>query len=166
MAAAVKSLAGFAFAFVLAIAALAATAGRAADLQNGASVYRRTCSVCHGLTGLGAFPGIPNLDKRGGVLAQPDALLLDRIEHGYRSPGSQTAMPPKGGNPRLTHDDLVDVLAYMHREFGVQSASPEKRAAPDARSGSEAPEDHSRMGPGMMGRGMMGSGMNGGMMGR
>ncbi len=154
-----KSLIGIAAAAVFA----AATAS-AADLAAGKRVYDHTCAACHGLTGLGAFPSMPDLRKKGGVLAQPDSVLLDRIEHGYKGPGSQMAMPPKGGNASLTRNDLANALAWMHHEFGVSAAS---RSGVGSASRSEAADgNQAATGRPMMGQGMMGHGMSGGMMGR
>lgn len=81
----------------------------------GQQVYMEICVVCHGPDGRGAVEGVPQLAPR---LGQPDDVLLGRIINGYQSPGSQLAMPPRGGNPDLTDQALADVLAYMHQEFG------------------------------------------------
>lgn len=139
----------------------------AADLAAGQRVYNETCTVCHGPSGKGAVAGTPDFRRPDGVLSQPDSVLLDRILHGYRSAGSPMSMPPKGGNPGLTEQDLENVLAYLHQTFGVQSgsASPDGTSQPSTGNGRESgPMGHGGMG---MGHGAMGNRMHGGgMMGR
>lgn len=85
---------------------------------SGQEVYNQTCVACHGANGKGAVPGTPDLTKPRGALAQADSVLLDRITDGYKSPGSAMAMPPKGGNPSLTDNDIRAVLSYMRQRFG------------------------------------------------
>ena len=53
-----------------------------------------------------------------GALAKPDEELLKSITEGFQSPGSALAMPPNGGNPTLTEEDVEAVLAYLRSEFG------------------------------------------------
>jgi len=84
----------------------------------GAQVYQETCVVCHGEDGRGALEGVPNLTDPRGRLAKPDELLVRNMIEGFQSPGSPMPMPPKGGNPDLSDQDMVDVLAYMRRQFG------------------------------------------------
>lgn len=93
------------------------TAGAAAQ-DAGKDIFGRTCIACHGADGAGVLPGVPDLTKRDGPLAQPDAVLIERISNGYQSKGSALAMPPKGGDPSLTERQIRDVLAYVRREFG------------------------------------------------
>ena len=100
---------------VLALALFAGTA-QAAELP-GKALYETTCLVCHGDDGKGAMPGVSDLTDARAVLAQPDAVLLKRIVEGYQSPGSPMAMPPKGGNPKLTEKDVVELLRYMRATF-------------------------------------------------
>jgi len=96
-------------------AALAAFAAGAQAGSHGKSVYEGTCVACHGANGKGTLPGVPDLK---GPLKGSDELVLKRMREGYQSPGSPMAMPPKGGNPALTDDDLKAVLAYMRKAFG------------------------------------------------
>ncbi len=84
----------------------------------GKEVYGQTCIACHGATGKGVLPGVPNLTHANGRLSKPDQELLNNIRNGFQSPGSPMAMPPKGGNASLTDEDLRNVIEYMHQEFG------------------------------------------------
>ncbi len=83
----------------------------------GAAVYSGTCSACHGadLTGI---------DGLGKPLA-PSAFVADNSEDelaAFIAVGRPTSdpentqgvdMPPKGGNPSLNDQDLLDVAAYL-----------------------------------------------------
>lgn len=88
------------------------------DWQAGQKIFQRTCAACHGRDGRGAVPGTPDFTKKGGVLAEPHALLTQHIKNGFRPPGAPMAMPPKGGNPDLTDQDINNVHAYLHHAFG------------------------------------------------
>lgn len=99
------------------LSAVAANQVFAAD--PGRAVYEAHCSSCHGENGKGLLPGIPDLTKKGGVLSEPDAVLQQRVTHGYQSPGSPMAMPPKGGDSALTEQDIKDVVSYLKHAFGT-----------------------------------------------
>ena len=86
----------------------------------GEAIYKQTCIACHGANGQGAVPGAANFSDKKGVLSKSDTVLLAHITKGYQSPGSPMAMPPRGGNPKLTDDDLKKTLAYIRQTFGQQ----------------------------------------------
>lgn len=87
------------------------------DPGKGRDLYEGTCIACHGADGKGAFDGIPDLTGSDGRLAKPDDLLFEHMRDGFQSEGSFMAMPSKGGNPDLSDQDLVDLLAYLRKEF-------------------------------------------------
>ncbi len=64
-------------------------------------------------------PGVPNLTLVDGRLTKSDDTVLKNIVDGFQSEGSLMAMPPKGGNPDLTEQDIADVLAYMRKEYNI-----------------------------------------------
>lgn len=76
-----------------------------------------TCSGCHGPDG----KGLPNLGKdmtsSEFIKSQSDEQLLAFLKVGR--PASDPAntvgvdMPPKGGNPALTDQQLMDIIAYI-----------------------------------------------------
>ena len=90
----------------------------AADVATGKAVYSQTCIACHGSNGKGAIPGVRDLTDPDGSLAKSDEELIGSITDGFQSPGAAMTMPPKGGNPTLTANDISAVLSYLRAEFG------------------------------------------------
>jgi cytochrome c5 len=97
------------------------------NVERGRDLYAQTCVACHGAKGQGAFDGVPDLTLANGRFAKPDHLLLANVINGFQSPGSLMAMPPKGGNPDLSEQDLADTLAYMRVELLERTETPERR---------------------------------------
>lgn len=92
-------------------------AGAVGDANKGKQVFAGTCAACHGpnaegVTGL----GLP-LRKNTFIQSLTDDQLLAFLQVGRPadSPESKTkvAMPPKGGNPALTDQDLRNVIAFL-----------------------------------------------------
>ncbi len=92
-------------------------AGSAGDPVAGASVYSGTCSACHA-------PDLAGIDGLGKPLAPSDFVSANSEEElvAFLKVGRPASdplntqgvdMPPKGGNPSLTDDDLADVAAYL-----------------------------------------------------
>ncbi len=88
------------------------------DAVKGKQLYNSTCVACHGESGKGTVPGAPDFTDRNGRLQKSDAALLLSMTEGLQSDGSPMPMPPKGGNPALTRQDLINVLAYLREAFG------------------------------------------------
>lgn len=86
--------------------------------QAGKSIYEQTCIACHGADGTGALPGMPDFSGTDSPLNKVDIALVKSITEGFQSPGSQMAMPPKGGNPTLSSADVDAVLVYIRSSFG------------------------------------------------
>lgn len=103
---------------VLSAQASAAEQPAPPDLERGQTVYEETCVVCHGADGKGDIPGVPDLTKTDGPMQTPDDIHFGHVVNGFESPNSDMAMPPNGGNPDLTEQDVRDVLAYMRIRFG------------------------------------------------
>ena len=87
------------------------------DPAKGKKIYNMVCIACHGPNG----EAKPNLGKDIGksefVHGKTDDELLAFLKKG-RAPGdplntSGVAMPPKGGNPALTDEQLRDVIAFV-----------------------------------------------------
>jgi len=90
---------------------------KAGDKINGFEVYTQTCVACHGDNGKGALEGVPDFTLANSRLHQPRETLMTNMISGFQSDGSLMAMPPMGGNPDLTEQDMADVLAYLITEF-------------------------------------------------
>ncbi|GEM_PF-401410 len=88
-----------------------------ADADNGKEIFSKTCFACHGMDGKGMLPGMPDLTGVDSPLLKPDGVLMESLTNGVQREGSALAMPPKGGNPNLSKEDLYDVLRYMMNEF-------------------------------------------------
>ena len=89
----------------------------ASSPQSGKSIYNQTCIACHGADGRGGLPGVPDFLSDNSPLSKGDDVLLLNIINGYHTPGNSMAMPPKGGNPELTHLDMEAVLKYLKQAF-------------------------------------------------
>jgi disulfide bond formation protein DsbB len=89
----------------------------AEDVATGKEIFSSTCSACHGPDA----KGLPNLGKdlttSDYVRDNDDETLLQLLVEGRPSGHELNTtgvdMPPKGGNPSLTEDDLRTVVAYM-----------------------------------------------------
>jgi mono/diheme cytochrome c family protein len=83
----------------------------------GEKVFMTTCATCHGRDAM----GLPRLGKglhyNKFVKSNDDAALVAFIQVGRRAndPLNTTGvdMPPRGGNPALTDQDLANVVAYV-----------------------------------------------------
>lgn len=92
-------------------------AGPVGDPTAGKTAYDKTCIACHGadlkgMTGLGKDLTISEFVK-----SQTDTEMVEFLKVGR--PASDPAntqgvdMPPRGGNPALTDEDLLDIVAYV-----------------------------------------------------
>ena len=88
------------------------------NAAKGSVIFHQTCIACHGEDGKGVIPGAPDFTKKGGVLSKPHKFLQAHIENGFEDPNSPMAMPPRGGNPGLSDQDIRDVHEYLHKTFG------------------------------------------------
>ena len=87
------------------------------DAKNGEAMYNQVCIACHGPEG----SGVENLGKPFNssmfVFEQSDDELLAFVKIGrpISDPENTTGvdMPPKGGNPALTDEEILDIIAYI-----------------------------------------------------
>ncbi|MBC8363991.1 MAG: cytochrome c [Actinobacteria bacterium] len=87
------------------------------DSAAGSVVYSKTCASCHGpdaggLKGLGkALTGSAFMTDQ----SSDDLVAFLKVGRGPSDPDNTTGiqMPPRGGNPALGDDDLLDVVAYL-----------------------------------------------------
>lgn len=83
----------------------------------GKALYEQSCLVCHGEEGDAAMPGVADLSGTNGPLSKNDKQLAKAIREGVQSEGATMAMPPLGGNPQLTDQDIQNIIHYMRKTF-------------------------------------------------
>jgi len=80
-------------------------------------LYLENCMVCHDGDGSGAMPGVSDLSVTRAWLEITTNELLLKLKKGIANPGSPISMPPKGGNEKLTDQDLLEIISYMRKKF-------------------------------------------------
>ena len=93
--------------------------GAASDdlVARGHAEFKKTCATCHGPEAEGRPRLGKNLHANEFVASQSDAELVEFIKIGR--PASHPLnergvdMPPKGGNPALTDEQIELIVAYM-----------------------------------------------------
>jgi disulfide bond formation protein DsbB len=94
-----------------------AAAPATGDAAAGKETFTTTCSACHGPEGKGV-PGLgKDMTASEFIAGKSDAELVDFIKIG-RDPSDPlnttgVAMPPKGGNPALNDNDLLNVVTFI-----------------------------------------------------
>ena len=87
------------------------------EVIRGQELVDQSCTACHGqnyegVSGLGA-----SFVDDSFIQEHTDAQLVAFIKEGRLGDApdnkSGVAMPPYGGNPRLTDDDLADIVAFL-----------------------------------------------------
>ncbi len=97
-------------------AAAAAAAAKAASqvayggTTDGSVVYQNLCGACH-TNGVGQAPTLSRADW-GSRIAQGKETLYRHAIEGYTGPGGGI-MPPKGGNPALTDEQVQLTVDWM-----------------------------------------------------
>ena len=98
-------------------AAVTTTAVAGTPLAHGQQLAGQSCSSCHGQDFEGVKSLGPALTDNDFIQDHTDDEIIDFIKEGRSKddPDSETgiAMPPYGGNPRLTDDDLADIVLFM-----------------------------------------------------
>lgn len=87
------------------------------DPEAGQQMFVQTCAACHGPQGRGIEGLGKDMSASEFIATHSNAELVDFIKAG-RDPSDPlnttgVAMPPKGGNPSLTDEDLLDIVAYI-----------------------------------------------------
>ena len=86
------------------------------EIARGEKLFRQTCSTCHGMNG----EGINRLGKalvgNEFVALNSDGALVEFLIEGRAATHPDNTqgvdMPPRGGNPNLTDEDLAAIVAY------------------------------------------------------
>jgi len=107
----------FALAIVLALAV--AACGEQTPIEKARVDYLRTCSLCHGGQGQGMGNLGNSLQDNDFIRGHSDDELVAFLKQG-RAPSdpdnrSGVAMPPKGGDPRLTDEDLRHLVLLLRQ---------------------------------------------------
>ncbi len=92
-------------------------AGPKGDAAMGQTKFTATCSACHGPAGEGVTGLGKDMTTSTFIKGLSDAELVEFIKKGrpVSDPANTTQvdMPPKGGNPALSDQDLADIVAYI-----------------------------------------------------
>jgi len=88
----------------------ATTAPAAGASPTGASVYTKTCALCHA-TGVGGAPKPGDKADWGPRIAQGKETLYKHAIEGFT--GAKGMMPPRGGGASLTDDEVKAAVDYM-----------------------------------------------------
>ncbi len=92
-------------------------AAAAGDAEHGKQIYSQICIACHGPEAKGVQGLGKDLTTSTFVAEKSDAEMVDFLKVG-RDPSDPlnttgVAMPPKGGNPALNDQDLLDIVAFV-----------------------------------------------------
>jgi disulfide bond formation protein DsbB len=95
----------------------AQTAALVGDAAKGQQIYSQLCIACHGPEAKGVQGLGKDLTTSTFIAEKSDAEMVEFIKVG-RDPGDPlnttgVAMPPKGGNPAMSEQDMADIVAYM-----------------------------------------------------
>lgn len=89
----------------------------AGNAENGKTFFASTCAACHGPTGEGVQGLGKDMTHSEFIAGLSDEDLLAFVKQGrpIGDPLNTTGvdMPPKGGNPALTDEQLVDIIAFI-----------------------------------------------------
>lgn len=99
------------------VEATTAPAAPAGDAANGEVLFGKSCIACHGPGGIGVQGLGKDMTTSEFIASKTDDELLEFVKVG-RAPDDPlnttgVLMPPKGGNPAFTDEDLIDVIAYI-----------------------------------------------------
>ena len=109
----------------------ASSAGPEDPVGKGQRLYAQACATCHGFTGQGMPHQGAALRTSPFVASQTDGELVEFVKAG-RTPEDPKStmkllMPPKGGVPGMTDQQLQQVVAFLRRmqkDAGVKGAAP------------------------------------------
>jgi len=81
-----------------------------AGAANGTSVYEKNCMVCHG-EGIAGAPRTGDIDAWKERMPKGIDAMVTIVIDGVQ--GYSGAMPPRGGNPNLSDDQIREAVQYM-----------------------------------------------------
>jgi disulfide bond formation protein DsbB len=88
-----------------------------AQIAKGEKLFQQTCASCHGADGHGMPKLGKDLHDNAFTKGLTDQEMLDFIKQGrpaWHEDNTQGVdMPPRGGNPALTDEDLLAIIAFQ-----------------------------------------------------
>jgi mono/diheme cytochrome c family protein len=85
----------------------------------GKALFQENCTTCHGMQGQGVPRLGADLQTNNFIASSSDAQVVAFIEQGRSANDPlntlHVAMPPKGGDPALTTQDLYDIVAFLRQ---------------------------------------------------
>ncbi len=88
------------------------------SLENGATLYTQACASCHGEHGVGAEglgTALANSPQVSGLTeSEMFALIRDGRAADALDNRTGIAMPPSGGQPNLTDEQIVEIILYIN----------------------------------------------------
>jgi cytochrome c5 len=91
--------------------------------RTGKQVVEAVCSACHATGALNA-PKMGDTAAWAALIKEGHQHLTENAIKGIRQ------MPPKGGNPQLTDDEVARAVAFMANQAGASFKEPPVQAAP------------------------------------
>jgi cytochrome c5 len=118
-----------------------AEAGAASGNLSGQQVFAQVCKTCHE-TGLAGAPKAGDKAAWAPRIAEGENTLVQHAIAGYQ--GNTGVMPPKGGNPDLTDDEVHRAVVYLADQAGATWKEPASTqtasaAPPSAAAAAAAP---------------------------
>lgn len=90
--------------------------GGGGDVAKGQELFNATCASCHGKDAENPSVG-KDLKDNTFVKDNSESELVTFVEKGRSASDpdntTDTDMPPKGGNPSLSEDDIKDIVSYL-----------------------------------------------------
>ncbi len=87
------------------------------QVAEGHDLFKKTCATCHGPEAQGMDRLGKNLHKNQFVRGKSDPELIAFLREGRPATHPDNTrgvdMPPKGGNPAITDEELGKIVAYM-----------------------------------------------------
>lgn len=103
--------------FALGLAACGGGGGESVSADRGEEIFQGLCSACHGPDGTGIIGLGKDLTTSEFVAEMSDSEFVDFIIEGrpatHEDNTTGVDMPPRGGNPSLTDDDLASIVAFV-----------------------------------------------------
>jgi cytochrome c5 len=123
-----------------------AEATAASGNLTGQQVFAQVCKTCHE-AGIAGAPKVGDKSAWAPRIAAGESTLVQHAVNGFQ--GKSGVMPPKGGNPSLTDDEIHRAVVYMADQAGATwkepaptptaSAAPATAAAPAPAAAPAAP---------------------------